>query len=419
MLKPKDISRFFADRNALDPEEYLFVDYLFETTDDPRLSAANLCSEQSTAQWSRPGFDEDLRVRYGAKVVSLKVGEKKPAKDNQKILSQKQLAFECQIQVAHPLLNFGPRIPNILSVIAGEGTFYCPGISAIKVMDIHMPDSFLKNFEGPQFGVSGLRTLLQIFNRPFFFGVVKPNIGLPPAEWSQLAYEAWMGGCDIVKDDEMLANAPYSSIEERTKYAGEALRRSVKESKNQKMLITNVTDEQDSIIPLYLSAKNNGANGVMLNGFFTGLGSIRTLRKKSELPMMGHFTGLALYDRVQNFGIDGRVLVKLQRMAGCDIIGIPGFGERMRATNESVLKNIQACLMPLGNMKTALPVPGGSDWAGTLPEVYAKIGHPDFGFISGRGIFGHPEGARAGALSLRIAWSALENEGREFSLTKG
>jgi ribulose-bisphosphate carboxylase large chain len=32
----------------------------------------------------------------------------------------------------------------------------------------------------------------------------------------------------------------------------------------------------------------------------------------------------------------------------------------------------------------------------------------DFGFIAGRGVFGHPDGPGAGAASIRAAWEAVQ-----------
>ncbi|NTU54223.1 MAG: ribulose 1,5-bisphosphate carboxylase, partial [Chlorobiaceae bacterium] len=37
-----------------------------------------------------------------------------------------------------------------------------------------------------------------------------------------------------------------------------------------------------------------------------------------------------------------------------------------------------------------------------------KVGSVDFGFVPGRGVFGHPMGPRAGARSIRQAWEAIE-----------
>ena len=130
---------------------------------------------------------------------------------------------------------------------------------------------------------------------------------------------------------------------------------------------------------------------------------------------MSHFTGMALYDRVPFFGMDGVVTTKLQRLLGADIIGLPGFGDRMQTTDDQVLKNIKACLEDMGNIKPSLPIPGGSDWAGTLPKLFEKIGHTDFGFIAGRGVFNHPDGPEGGAKSLHEAWEAIS---KKISLEK-
>ena len=40
--------------------------------------------------------------------------------------------------------------------------------------------------------------------------------------------------------------------------------------------------------------------------------------------------------------------------------------------------------------------------------MYRKVGSVDFGFVPGRGVFGHPMGPKAGAASIRQAWEAIE-----------
>ena len=44
-------SAFFADRANLELEDYVLLDYCFESVIDPEKAAAHLCQEQSTAQW--------------------------------------------------------------------------------------------------------------------------------------------------------------------------------------------------------------------------------------------------------------------------------------------------------------------------------------------------------------------------------
>ncbi len=411
MLTPEDIPGFFAKLSELKQQNYLLFDYLFETSIDPKLACAQLCSEQSTAQWSRPGVAEDLRKKFGAKTVSLEILSESTTPRFTSRPIQAARFFQCKAQIAHPYANFGDRIPNLLSALAGEGAFYCPGVETLKITDIHFPVPFLKKFQGPQFGIKGLRQMLKVKNRPFFLGVVKPNIGLNPTEFAELAFESWMGGLDIAKDDEMLADIDWSPLEKRVRTCATRRKQAEKLTQQPKMFLTNITDEVDRIPLLYRQAVKAGTSAVMINGFFTGMSSLRAIRKISKIPLFGHFTGQALYDRMPHFGIESVVFVKLQRLAGCDAIIMPGFGERMFMTDEAVIKNINACLEPMGPIKAALPIPGGSDSAVTLKPTFDKIGHTDFGFICGRGVYNHPQGPRGGAKSLHQAWALIMREG--------
>ncbi len=394
-----DTAIFFADWGKLDQDKYLRLVYDLQSTIDPRQAAAFLCAEQSTAMWRRPGVDEDLRERWGAKVV-----EMKPI-DN---------ASKWRVVIAHPHENFGTRIPNLLVAAAGEGAFYSPGIATIKLQDILFPTEYLKAFAGPQFGLAGLRDRLGIFDRPFFIGVVKPNLGLSPEDFASLAYESWCGGLDIAKDDEMLADAPWSTLQERVQRTAARMRQAERSTGERKGFIANITDEVDQLTTQYHIAEAAGANIVLINPIWTGISALRSLRKVSQLPLMGHFAGAAILSRNPDFGVSSALLTKLLRIAGADMIGIAGFGERMATPAAEVLDNIRACLEPLGNIAPALPIPGGSDSAQTLPGVVQQIGHADFGFICGRGVFAHPSGPKAGAASLRNAWNGIR-DGRSIS----
>lgn len=122
---------------------------------------------------------------------------------------------------------------------------------------------------------------------------------------------------------------------------------------------------------------------------------------------MTHFPFIAAFSRLAAFGVHARVITRLQRLAGADVIIMPGFGPRMFTPEHEVLACVRACLEPMGGIKPALPVPGGSDSAATLEGVYRRLGTVDFGFVPGRGVFGHPMGPAAGAASLRQAWEAI------------
>ena len=183
------MSSFYADKD-INLDDYIVETYFFESTIDPKTAAEHLCQEQSTAQWKRVGFDEDFRQKHGAKILDLKIIERNPydstiARSHD---STRALAW-CEVKIAHPHYNFGPKIPNILTAASGEGAFFSPGITTIKLKDIDFPNHFISQFECPQFGIDGLRKLAQIEKRPFFIGVVKPNIGLNRSEERRVGKE--------------------------------------------------------------------------------------------------------------------------------------------------------------------------------------------------------------------------------------
>lgn len=415
----RDIEAFFADEEDLDRETHVFFTYIFETAIEPREAAAHLCQETSTAQWKRPDVDEDFRPLHAAKVVNLDVLDESFSSVFVSDQSEKSKFVRVRVRIAHPYGNFGRKIPNLLTTALGEGVFFCNGINTIKLVDIDFPESFLADFDGPRFGTKGIRTLLDVFDRPLFIGVVKPNVGLDPVSFANIAHEALVGGLDVAKDDEMLADADYSPFGKRMQFVGRAIQSAQELSGEKKMFIANITDEIDNLIRLHDIAIENGINAVMVNAMAIGLSAIRMLRKNVAVPIFAHFDCIAPMSRHPYFGVSTTVITKLQRLCGCDCIVMPGFGERMMTPDEEVIANCTECSRPLGVIKSVLPVPGGGDWAGTLPLMYERLHTLDFAMVPGRGVFSHPAGPKAGAKSLRQAWDAIVQrvDLNEYALT--
>jgi ribulose-bisphosphate carboxylase large chain len=407
----RELEKFFADAGELDPALYVVFHYYVECVGDPEETAAHLCREQSTAQWKRVGVDEDFRDRFGAKVTGLEVTGEVATSPFSTLAEKYPLSRACVLRIAHPHGNFGTKIPNLLTAAGGEGAFHSPGIASIKLMDIDFPPAFLDAFEGPRFGVEGFRDLLDAHDRPVFFGVVKPNLGLTPEQFAELAYRSWKGGLDVAKDDEMLSDVPWSTLRERSALAGEMRRRAERETGEKKIYLANITDEVDRMIALHDVAVAGGANAVMINTMATGISAARMVRRHAKVPMVSHFDFLAPFTSVPTFGVHAKVITKLQRMAGFDVIIMPGFGERMKVPETEVLECVRECVGPLGSIRRTLPVPAGSQWAGSTAFLFEKLGTADFGIVPGRAVFSHPLGVEAGARSLRQGWEAVA-EGR-------
>jgi ribulose-bisphosphate carboxylase large chain len=171
--------------------------------------------------------------------------------------------------------------------------------------------------------------------------------------------------------------------------------------------LANITGEVAGLAARHDTAVDHGANAVMVNALPVGLSAVRQLRDHARVPLVAHFPLIAASSRLRYYGIHPRVWTQLQRLVGFDVIIMPGFGPRMMTPHDEVHACLEACREPLPGIAPSLPVPGGSDWAGTLAGVYRQIGSFDFGFVPGRGIFSHPAGPAAGARSIRAAWTAI------------
>ena len=59
--------------------------------------------------------------------------------------------------------------------------------------------------------------MTKIKNRPLIGTIVKPKLGLTTQHHAKVAYEAWVGGLDLVKCDENLTSQKFNPFKERIK----------------------------------------------------------------------------------------------------------------------------------------------------------------------------------------------------------
>jgi ribulose-bisphosphate carboxylase large chain len=77
----------------------------------------------------------------------------------------------------------------------------------------------------------------------------------------------------------------------------------------------------------------------------------------------------------------------------------------MSETKQEVLRNIEACKMPMGGLKAVLPVASGGLHPRLVPALMETFGN-DFVIQAGGGIHGHRDGTFAGATAMRQAVDA-------------
>ncbi len=407
----RDLFRF---PEAVSDDDYIIATYYLETPMELYEAANALAAEQSSGTWQRVGYeDDDLREKHGAKVVGiypipLEVFKAHlPTSLRMQEFSGEGDGYHAGVlQIAFPTVNFGPKLPNLLTAVAGN-LYEMAAFTAVKLLDLHLPARFAKAFPGPRFGIEGTRQAVGVHGRPLVGAIIKPCVGLSPAALADLAYQGAKGGLDFIKDDELIADTEYNSIRDRVRAVTTALRRAEQETGEKTMYAFNITDQVNRILDLHDVVVDNGGNCVMINGLTAGLSAVHILAEHAKVPIHFHRDFHASFTRSQWVGISSTVMTKLYRLAGADQIHVGAIGGKIAGSDEEVLMDARFCREEFCGLRPALPVSSGGQWAGKAPINARKIGHYDFLHLSGGGIYAHPDGAEAGARSVRQAWDAV------------
>ncbi len=329
------------------------------------------------------------------------------------------------VWLAYPIEHFDEK--NLLQILASvRGNIY--GLSelhALKLLDIRFPKRLQRFFSGPKFGLEGVRKRLgtDVSRRPHIGTIVKPKVGLAPKEWAEVAYNAYVGGVDFVKDDENLVDQKFCPWDERVHAVLEVIDRVKDETGRTVIYSPNITDNLPRMIERMDRLKEMGWDVAMLDVYMIGYAGVIEMVKElhnAGFIIHAHRAGHTAETRGA-FGCEYNVFAKIWRMIGVDQLhtgtgvgkmeGAPlfirNYGEICRE------KKIEEALhiLSLGfdwedTINPLMPVASGGLDAGkvdALMEIYGK----DVVIQAGGGIHGHPDGTIAGAKSLRCAVDAV------------
>jgi 2,3-diketo-5-methylthiopentyl-1-phosphate enolase len=388
--------------DAIDEDKYVICTYYVGLPPflDAREMAWAAAVEQSTGTWTLvPGETPEVRRRHVAKVIGVyevPQHEYSIPKD----LERRQYIM----QVAFPYENFGQQIPMLLTTVVGNISLY----GRIKVLDMKFPKSWLRGFKGPKFGMKGLRKLLKIKKRPILNNMIKPCVYTDAKTGASLAYEAAAGGADIIKDDELLADASFNTLEDRIPLFLEALDKADSEKGEKTLYTVNITDSVPKMFENAEKARELGANALMINFLAVGYSAFRHVCENlsPKLPVLAHMdvTGALSYSPI--VGISTNLVIgKLPRICGSDITVFPAPYGKAPVLKERFLNVAHDMIMPLHNIEQSAPMPSGGISPGHVEEVVDDLG-PDIVIGAGAGIHAHPSGPRAGAKAFRLAIEA-------------
>jgi len=322
------------------------------------------------------------------------------------------------IKIAYPMELFEKgSIPQILSSIGGN-IYGMKLVKNLRWVDIEFPPKFINSFQGPALGIDGIRKIIKIKDRIILGSIIKPKVGLTPAQQAKLSATVWLNGIDLVKDDENLTSMSFNRFEERVKRVFEWKDKVEKETRQKKIYACNVTAPPDEMLRRAKLVKKYGGNCVMVDLVSVGLDNVQYLRKqKLGLIIHGHRAGHALFTRYKKHGMSMLVLAKLSRLAGIDQLHTGTVVGKMEGGKDEVLtinqlmkedwKTHNVVREDWSRIKPVLPIASGGLHPGLLPKLVQILG---INLIAnfGAGVHGHPDGSAAGARACRQAVEAIE-----------
>lgn len=382
--------------------------YFIETAYPPAEAAEVLAGEQSSGTFvSVPGETDELKRRFRAQVEALRpLGTAEaPSLPGARVPEGGVPVHRAEVEVSFSLENMGANLPTLVATVAGN-LFELREFSGLKLLDLDLPAAFGEAYDGPQFGIGGTRRLAGVEGRPLVGTIVKPSVGLSPAQTAELVGELAAGGIDFVKDDELMADPPHSPLAERVEKVMAAIEREADRSGKKTMYAFNISDDLDAMLRHHDTVLEAGGTCVMVSLNSVGLAGVEYLRRRCRLPIHGHRNGWGMLTRCPQLGIEFSAYQKLWRLAGVDHLHVNGLQNKFWEGDDSVVRSIQAVLAPLLGGMEAMPVISSGQWGGQAPETYARTGSVDLMYLAGGGMISHPGGPAAGLAAIRQAWEA-------------
>ncbi|NDW04430.1 ribulose-bisphosphate carboxylase large subunit family protein [Jiella pacifica] len=380
--------------------------YLLRTAGDADKVAAIVAGEQSSGTFLPvPGESEALKQRSAARVERLAPVEDGGLPPLPGASPGALASYE--MELSWPFANLGASLPNLLAALAGN-LYELRDVAGLKLLDFAVPAEFYAAYPGPAFGVAGTRRLAGVAEGPLIGTIVKPSVGLDPAETAAVVDQLCEGGIDFVKDDELQADGPGCPFDERVKRVLDVVRRHEARTGRTVMVAFNLTGEIDEMLRRHDLVAELGGSCVMVSLNGVGPAGVTALRRHARLPIHAHRNGWGYLGRSVDNGFSYVAWQKIWRLAGVDHMHVNGIANKFWEPDDSVVASARACLTPMtkSHRNVVMPVFSSGQTVMQAEPTLARLDSSDFIFCAGGGIVAHPRGIAAGVRSLRQAFDA-------------
>jgi ribulose-bisphosphate carboxylase large chain len=390
--------------------ERITARYYIETPYPVEKAAAVLAGEQSSGTFvAVPGETEELKNRFAARVEHIEHLETVSEPAIPGANSPDGMYRRAFVEVSWSVENFGYNLPTLVSTLQGN-LYEITQFTGLKLMDIHFPESYANRYRGPRFGVDGCRSLTGVApGRPLIGTIIKPSIGLTPAQTAEIVGTLANAGIDFVKDDELMASTANSRFEDRVDAVMQVINRHADKTGKNVMYAFNISDETEPMLRKYEYVLKSGGTCAMISLNSVGLSGTKRICDLGELAIHGHRNGWGMLNRHPLLGIEFPAYQKLWRLAGVDQLHVNGIQNKFWESDDSVVRSIASCLEHTPLDKPLLPVVSSGQWGGQAFETYRRTQTTDLLYMAGGGIMAHPGGPAAGVTALQQAWQSAVN----------
>jgi 2,3-diketo-5-methylthiopentyl-1-phosphate enolase len=307
--------------------------------------------------------------------------------------------------IRFPEKNVENDIPSLLTMIFGKYSM----AGAAKVVGLRLPENYGLH---PEFGITGIRNRLGVFNRPLIMAIFKPALGLSAADHAVIFKEVAQAGLDIIKDDEILGDIESAPTFDRLQACREVIDAVKQETGRTILYAINVTGNATKLLQRARDLVSAGANALLLNVFSYGFSVLEALAADPDInvPIFTHPAGAGAISAAPDYGIAYSItLGTLMAHAGADAVLYPAhYGSLPFDPNEEA--KIRDNLLK----RNVMPVPSAGIHPGVVPKALADYGQ-DVILNAGTGIMDHPDGAASGVKAFFEALERVE-KGESFDL---
>lgn len=287
-----------------------------------------------------------------------------------------------RVIISYAVESAGDETTQFMNLVFGNTSIQ----KGVRVESFDLPPAMASK-NGPRFGRSGLREMIHASSRPLLCTALKP-MGYGAKELARLAGDFARGGIDLIKDDHGLANQSFSTFKERVRACAGAVNEANAATGYNSLYMPHISAPADQILERALLAKELGVGALLICPGLTGWDAMRMLADEDSLnlPIMSHPALIGSFTAAPDSGISHFALYGLMpRLFGADASVFPSWGGRFSFSKEECASIVAGTKVPLAEMKSIFPSPGGGMTMERIPEMQSVYGR-DVIFLMGGGL---------------------------------